>query len=127
MVKKEFNYKGKTIAELKKMSLSEFAQIVPARQRRGLKRGFNDKQKLLLKRIRRGDKNIETHCRDMVIIPEMVEMTLKIHNGKIFEPVTITAEMLGHYLGEFVMTRKRVAHSAPGIGATKSSAALSVK
>jgi len=127
MAKKEFSYKGRTIADLKKMSLGEFAQIVPARQRRCLKRGFNDKQKILLKRIRRGDKNIETHCRDMVIIPEMVEMTLKIHNGKIFEPVTITPEMLGHYLGEFVMTRKRVAHSAPGIGATKSSAALSVK
>jgi len=35
--------------------------------------------------------------------------------------------MLGKYLGEFAMTRKKVEHSAPGIGATKSSAAMSVK
>ncbi|MBL7054846.1 ribosomal protein S19 family protein, partial [Candidatus Woesearchaeota archaeon] len=36
-------------------------------------------------------------------------------------------EMIGHYLGEFAMTRQRVAHSAPGIGATRSSGSLSVK
>ena len=48
-----------------------------------------------------------------------------VYNGKEFIPLTITAEMLGHYLGEFVLTRKKVAHSAPGIGATRSSAAQS--
>ncbi|HLC85017.1 MAG TPA: ribosomal protein S19 family protein, partial [Candidatus Nanoarchaeia archaeon] len=36
-------------------------------------------------------------------------------------------EMLGHKLGEFAITKKRVAHSAPGIGATRSSASLSVR
>jgi len=39
----------------------------------------------------------------------------------------IEPEMIGHYLGEFAGTRKGVSHSAPGIGATRSSAALSVK
>jgi len=35
--------------------------------------------------------------------------------------------MIGHRLGEFALTRKRVAHSSPGIGATRSSASLSVR
>ena len=63
----------------------------------------------------------------MIILPHFVDMVIKIHNGKEFVPVTILPEMLGHYLGEFVSTRKRVAHHAPGIGATRSSASLSVK
>ena len=63
----------------------------------------------------------------MILLPEMIGMTIKIHNGKEFVPVIIQEEMIGHYLGEFTMTRRGVQHSAPGIGATKSSAALSVK
>lgn len=127
MAKKEFRYKGNTIEELKKMSINEFALIAPSRQRRSLKRGFTELQKALLKKIRAKKKNIETHCRSMVIIPEMVDITIRVHNGKEFVPVTIQSEMVGHYLGEFVLTRKKVEHSAPGIGATRSSASLSVK
>lgn len=127
MVKKEFTYKGKTLDELKKMSLNEFAELVPARQRRSLKRGLTEQQKILLGNIRKGKKNIETHCRDMIILPEMIDRVIKVHSGKTFMPVTIQNEMIGHYLGEFVLTRKKVAHSAPGIGATRSSASLSVR
>jgi len=50
-----------------------------------------------------------------------------IHNGKTFQEITINVEMIGRYLGEFVLTRQKVAHSAPGVGATKSSAAVSVR
>jgi small subunit ribosomal protein S19 len=127
MVKKEFTYRGKTLDELKKLSVSEFSMLAPARQRRSLKRGFTDQQKILLKRVRAEKKNIETHCRDMIILPEMVGLTIRIHNGKEFIPVMIQEEMISHYLGEFVLTRNRVEHSAPGIGATRSSASLSVK
>ena len=49
------------------------------------------------------------------------------HNGKEFVPLLISDEMIGHFLGEFALTRKLVSHSAPGIGATRSSASLSVK
>ena len=52
---------------------------------------------------------------------------MKVHNGKEFVIVNITPEMIGHYIGEFALTRKKVAHHAPGIGATRSSASLSVK
>lgn len=127
MAKKEFTFRGKTIDELKKLSTNELAQLLPARQRRTIKRGFTEQQKILLKNLRVNKKNVETHCRDLIILPEMVGATIKVHHGKEFLPVTIEADMIGHYLGEFALTRKKVAHSAPGIGATRSSASLSVK
>ena len=127
MAKKEFTFKGKTTEELKKMSLNELAQLLASRQRRTIKRGFTEQQKILLKKIRANEKNIETHCRDMIILPEMIGVTIKVHQGREFVPVIIGQDMIGHCLGEFVLTRKRVAHSAPGIGATRSSASLSVK
>lgn len=127
MAKKEITIKGKTLEELKKMSVNELAQILTSRQRRTIKRGMTEQQKILLKKMRANEKNTETHCRDMVILPEMVGATIRVHQGKEFVPVAIEPEMIGHYLGEFVLTRKKVAHSAPGIGATRSSASLSVK
>ena len=127
MVKKEFAYRGKTLEELQKLSLTEFAELVPARQRRSLKRGLKEQQKILLKKIRADEKNIKTHCREMIVLPEMVDKIIKVHNGKEFVAVTIQPEMVGHYLGEFTLNRKRIEHSAPGIGATRSSAALSVR
>jgi len=127
MAKKEFSYKGKTIEELKKASISELSQLLTSSQRRALKRGFTDQQKILLKKIRANQKNIETHCRDMIILPEMIGIPIKVHNGKEFMLVAVEPDMIGHRLGEFVMTRRKVEHSAPGIGATRSSASLSVK
>jgi small subunit ribosomal protein S19 len=127
MAKKEFTYRGKTMDELKKMSTNEFAELVPSRLRRSLKRGFTDAQKKLIADVKSKDNNIKTHCRTMVILPEMVGMTIGVYSGKEFTKVIILDEMLGHVLGEFSLTRKKVAHSAPGIGATRSSAAMSVK
>ena len=57
----------------------------------------------------------------------MVGKIIQIYNGKTYLPVTIIEEMIGHRLGEYAFTRNRVAHSAPGVGATRSSAALSVR
>lgn len=127
MAKKEFTYYGKKADELKELSLDDFARISTARVRRTIKRGFTDEQKKLLKRVRTNKKNIETHCRDMLILPEMIGMTIKVHNGKSFEPVAVIPEMVGHYLGEFALTRKKLQHSAPGVGASRSSSAVSVK
>ena len=127
MVKKEFTYRGRTLEELQRMSIDEYMKIVPSRIRRTMKRGFTEQQKKLLQKLRKGEKNIETHCRDMVVLPEMVNQTIKIHSGKEFIPILIQPDMVGHVLGEFVMTRRRVEHSAPGIGATKSSSSMSLK
>jgi small subunit ribosomal protein S19 len=127
MAKKEFTWKGKTENEVLKLDLKEFMVLIPARSRRTLKHGFSTSQKALLKRVAVDDKNIKTHCRNMIIIPEMLGKIIKVHSGKEFVPVTITTEMLGFTLGEFVQTRKGVSHSAAGVGATRSSKAVSAR
>jgi len=127
MVKKEFKYRGKTLEELKNVDLNEFIDMLPARQRRSLKRGLTEQEKILLREIRSNKSDIKTHCRDMVILPEMIGRNIRVHNGKEFVRLMIEDEMIGHLLGEFAMTRKTVSHSAPGIGSTKSSSNISVK
>lgn len=125
MAKKEFRFQGKSIEELSRMSLDSFAETIPSRQRRSLKR-TGEAHKKFLKKIA-NKKEVKTHQRDLIVLPQMVGKTIKIHNGKEFFPVLIQEDMLGHFLGEFSLTRKRVAHSAPGIGATRSSSSMSVK
>lgn len=132
MVKKEFTYRGKTIEELQKLSVEDFAKLVPARQRRSLLRGFNEPEKKLLAKIKKykagkTKKPVKTHCRDIVVLPDMVGLMIHIYNGKSFIPILIEPDMIAHVLGEFTMNRTKVKHSAPGIGATRSSASASVK
>lgn len=129
---KEFRYRGHTEEELKKMTLKDFSKIVSAKIRRSLKRGFNPFQKRLLEKVREAqkhgrDKPIKTNCRDMPIVPDMLGLTIRVHNGNKFVPVDITPERLGHYLGEFTLTRERIKHSAPGVGATRSSKFIPLK
>ena len=124
---KEFIFHGKSVQEVMKMSIEEFAKLVPARERRKIKRGFTEVEKKLLKDVKANPKDIKTHARDMIILPEMIGKIIKVHNGKEWVMVIIEAELLGHRLGEFAQTRRPVKHSAPGIGATRSSASLSVR
>jgi len=132
MAKKELTFKGKSEEELKAMGLNDFAKLITSRARRSLKRGLTEQQKKLLLRVKKvndgkSKKPIKTHCRDMVIVPGMLGHNFLVHAGKEWFQVTVTYEMLGRCLGEFTMTRKKVSHSAPGIGATRSSASMSVK
>jgi small subunit ribosomal protein S19 len=127
MARKEVTFRGKSVEELQALSLKELAELLPSRARRKISRGFTEDEKTLIKNIKTAKKPVKTHCRSMIVLPDMVNKTIKIHNGRTFEDVMIQPEMVGHYLGEFMMTRKRVQHSAPGIGATKSSANVSVK
>lgn len=126
MAKKEFTYKGKTLAELQGMDIKAIAALYPARQRRSILRGFTEQQKILLRNLQQKD-TVKTHCRDMVVLPSMVGKTIMLYTGKEFVAVRVAQEMLAHCLGEFALTRKRVQHSAPGIGATRSSASASVR
>ena len=77
--------------------------------------------------MRRSDKPVRTHLREMIIIPEMVFKKVLIHNGKEWLLIEIKPEMIGRRLGEFALTRKRVIHSAPGVGATRASKFLPMK
>jgi small subunit ribosomal protein S19 len=82
---------------------------------RSLKKGpfIDDK---LLKKIETAQENksnkvIKTWSRSSTIIPEMVGLTLAIHNGKKFIPVFITENMVSHKLGEFSPTRTFYGHA----------------
>ena len=127
--KKEFSYRGMTLEELKKLTIEELMPFLPSRVRRTLKRGLTVKQDKLLKDIENaniGD-DIRTHCRDMVILPIFVGHLIHIHNGKEFQRVEIQPDMIGHYLGEFALSRQKVKHTGPGVGATRSSKYMPLK
>ena len=111
---KIFKYKGKTIEELKALSLEEFALLVPSTLRRKINRGFSEQEQILMEKINDGEKNIKTHSRDMIVLPNMVGLKLGIHNGKEFVEVFIVVEMVGMRFGELAMTRKIAKHTTMG-------------
>ena len=127
--KKEFRYRGLSIEELQKLSNDELLPLLPSRIRRSLNRGLTEEQEKLFHDIEKAEKGdvIKTHLRDMVILPNFVGRTLEVHNGKEFQRVVIQSNMIGHYLGEFALTRKNVKHTGPGVGATKSSKYMPLK
>lgn len=127
--KKEFSYCGLSLEELQKLSLEELMPLFPSRTRRTLKRGLTVKQDKLLKDIEKANPGdtIRTHCRDMIILPSFVGYKIHVHKGNEFQIVEIQPNMIGHYLGEFALTRKAVKHTGPGVGATRSSKFMPLK
>jgi small subunit ribosomal protein S19 len=117
------------------MSMDEFINLLPSRQRRSLHRGLTSEQRTLLENIRKakeamrkgGNVTVKTHVRDIIILPEMVGLKILVHNGKEFVSVEIKPEMIGRYLGEFAITNKPVKHGTPGIGASRSSMYVPLK
>ncbi|MEM3857291.1 MAG: 30S ribosomal protein S19, partial [Thermoprotei archaeon] len=100
--------------------------------RRSLRRGIKPDQASFIEKIRRAKKNggagkLRTHCRELIVLPEMVGLTLNVHNGKEFIPVEIKPEMIGHALGEYAITNKKVTHGEPGLRATRSSMYVPLK
>ena len=132
---KEFSYRGHSLNSLISMSMDEFINLLPSRQRRSLQRGLTPEQRILLEKLREAKEaqkqgkevNLKTHVRDLIILPEMVGVKIQIHNGKEFVAVEMKPEMIGHYLGEFAITNKPVRHGTPGIGASRSSMYVPLK
>lgn len=126
---KEFTYRGATLEELKSMSIEKFSSLLPSRERRSLLRQAEFIKKFLARCEKNSEKGkvCRTHFRHLVIVPKMIGLKIGVYSGKEFVSFEITPEMLGHRLGEFVMTRGKVEHGSPGIGATRSSSFLSVK
>ena len=132
---KEFNYRGHSLSNLTGMSMDEFINLLPSRQRRSLQRGLTPEQRILLEKLREAKEvqkegkevTIKTHVRDLIILPEMVGAKIGVHNGKDFVALDIKPEMIGHYLGEFAITNKPVRHGTPGIGASRSSMYVPLK
>jgi small subunit ribosomal protein S19 len=132
---KEFMYRGHSLVSLQGMSMDEFINLLPSRQRRSLQRGLTPEQRILLEKMRAAQEalkkgketTVKTHVRDMLILPEMVGAKVHVHNGKEFVAIDIKAEMVGHYIGEFAITNKPVRHGTPGIGASRSSMYVPLK
>lgn len=124
---RDYKYRGKSVEELKSMSMDEFLLLLPSRTRRSLRRGLSNEQRIILEKIRQGDKVIRTHARDMVILPEMIGVIVQVHNGQDFFDVNINEKMIGHYLGEYAITMQQVRHGRPGIGASRSSMYIPLK
>jgi small subunit ribosomal protein S19 len=134
-VKKEFTYRGFNMEQLNAMPLWPEGEeddfivgLLPSRVRRSLGRGLSVENEHFIERVARSSTNtIRTHRRDVPILPQFVGRRIAIHNGQHFVEIDIKPEMIGHYLGEFAVTRRGVTHSGPGVGATRSSKHVPLK
>ena len=129
---REFTYHGLSQKELEELPLEKLLKLFSARARRSLIRGINDGKRKLIEEIKATKAGnlkttINTHIRDLIVMPFMIGVTINVFSGKEFVPVTITTEMVGHYVGEYVITNKRVNHGAPGVGASRSSLYVPLK
>ena len=129
---KQFTYRGLTQKDLEGLSLEKLLSLLSARARRSLTRGINDNKRKLIAEIKAAKAGelkttINTHLRDLIILPSMIGTTVNVYSGKEFVTLNITTEMVGHYLGEYVITNKRVSHGAPGVGASRSSLYVPLK
>ncbi|HUH82679.1 MAG TPA: 30S ribosomal protein S19 [Nitrososphaerales archaeon] len=129
---KEFRYRGKSLEELNSMSTEALLELLPSRARRSLNRGVSEEKRKLLEDARamkdgKLQGEIKTHARDMIVLPTMVGLTISVHNGREFVPLEVKPEMIGRYLGEYVITNKKVVHGTPGIGASRSSLYVPLK
>lgn len=133
---REFKFKGYAPEQLQTLSIENLLPLLNARQRRSLDKRvstyMNDhkrklREKVKLAREGKLKNQLRTHVRDMIILPDMVGLTIHVHNGKEFAKVDIKPEMIGHYLGEYAITNKRVQHGAPGVGASRSSLYVPLK
>ncbi|RDD52631.1 30S ribosomal protein S19 [Nanoarchaeota archaeon NZ13-N] len=133
----EFRLRGYTLEDLQKLSIEEFAKkVADARLRRTLfrrlKLGFPPQwerffEKCKLQKEGKYKKTVKTHAREIPILPFMVGCKVAVHNGKEFVEFEIKPEMIGKRLGDFSHTTKKVKHSAPGIGASRSTKFMKVK
>ena len=129
---KEFLFRGLSKEDLDSTSLEKLFQLFNSRQRRSLTRGITDGKRKLIEEIKAAKAGklktpIKTHLRDLIVLPYMVDVAVNVFSGKEFVPVIIKTEMIGHYLGEYVITNKRVNHGAPGVGASRSSLYVPLK
>ncbi len=126
--KKEFTYRGYTMEELLQMPFDEMLDLLPSRARRTYEKGLNPEQQVLVDKLKADSElTVRTHRRDIPVLPQFVGRTVAVYNGKEFKEIEIKPEMIGHFLGEFALTRRPPQHSGPGVGATRSSKFMPLK
>tara|TARA_Y100001949_G_scaffold107709_1_gene90993 strand:- start:1092 stop:1487 length:396 start_codon:yes stop_codon:yes gene_type:complete len=129
---KKFTFHGLSPEETESLTGEKLFDLLSSRARRSLKRGIDDQKRKLIGEIKmkkagKLNADIKTHLRDLIILPYMTGVAVNVFSGKEFVPIVITTEMIGHYLGEYVITNKRVSHGAPGVGASRSSLYVPLK
>ncbi len=127
--KKEFTYRGKTVGELKELTMDELLPLLPSGVRRSYARGLLAPERKFLKKVEEAKEGeaVRTHYRHIAVLPRFVGKTVSVYDGKEFIDVVIQPEMIGHRLGEFAASTKICAHSGVGVGATRSSKHVPLK
>jgi small subunit ribosomal protein S19 len=113
--KKEFTLRGRTLPELQELPLSELAKLLSSRARRSIRRGFNSETTIFFEKLRAAPRDavLRTHTRDALVLPDHVGRRIAIHTGKEFKEIEVRPEMIGHYYGEFALTRRLARSSSP--------------
>ncbi len=133
---REFKFRGYSAEQIQSMSVESVLPLLNSRQRRTLDKRIgkymNDGKRKLREEIKLAKdgklkSKLKTHVRDMIILPDMIGLAINVHNGKEFYEFTIKPEMIGHYLGEYAITNKRVQHGSPGVGSSRSSLYVPLK
>lgn len=128
--KKEFTWRGKTVSELKELSMEELMPLMTSKVRRSYTRGLTKGEGKLLARVESvepGSKVLRTHYRHMAVLPKFVGHDIAVYDGREFKNITITGEMIGHRLGEFAISTKMCEHTGVGVGATRGSKHVPLK
>jgi small subunit ribosomal protein S19 len=86
---REFTYRGLSQKELEELPLDKLLKLFPARIRRSLTRGINDGKRKLIEEIKATKEGklktpINTHLRDLIILPYMIGTTVNVFSGKEF-------------------------------------------
>eukprot|EP00353_Schmidingerella_taraikaensis_P007083 CAMPEP_0185578524 /NCGR_PEP_ID=MMETSP0434-20130131/12984_1 /TAXON_ID=626734 ORGANISM="Favella taraikaensis, Strain Fe Narragansett Bay" /NCGR_SAMPLE_ID=MMETSP0434 /ASSEMBLY_ACC=CAM_ASM_000379 /LENGTH=158 /DNA_ID=CAMNT_0028196343 /DNA_START=27 /DNA_END=503 /DNA_ORIENTATION=+ len=133
---KKFYYRGVDLDQLLDLSHAELVEMLPSGIRRRFQRGLTRKHSTLLKKLRKAKKEasplekpkqINTHLRNMIVLPEMIGSVVGVYSGRVFNTVEIRPEMIGHYLGEFSISYKPTLHGRPGMGATHAAKFIPLK
>ena len=134
---RKFTFRGLELEKILDLNQEELLEVVHARARRRMLRGMKKKRHVgLLNKLKKAKKAagaldkpapVKTHLRNMVIVPDMIGSQVAIYNGKVFNLVLITADMLGSYLGEYSISYRPVRHGRPGLGSTNSSRFIPLK
>ncbi|KAI5172653.1 small subunit ribosomal protein S15e [Nematocida sp. LUAm3] len=132
-----FSYRGIDFEQLVEMPIQEFGKLLNAKGRRRLSRGFSqreieflvecEKSKVEAEQTNEKPRCIPTHCRQMIIFPQLVGCVIGVYNGKEYISFEVKPEMVGFRLASFSSPQKMVSHGKPGIGATSSSKFVPLK
>lgn len=133
---RKHTFQGIDLDEILKMPLLSFITLLRSNARRHILRGLAPRELTLIKKCLNAKKNlnednkvgvVRTHARSMVILPIFVGNLIAVYNGRVFVPLEIKPEMIGHRFSDYVATKNNGGHGRPGVGATSSSKFVPLK